>query len=228
MAPHNMHFTNVSGSSAQVVWTPDATATGTETYHVEYTEAGTENWQSVTTTASYCLIGGLTQQTLYDVRLYMDCGENGYSDTLTGTLLTHCLSSSEFAIGNGTSTYSYLPSYGFYNYSYTQQIFLSSEMNGPGALTSIAFEASAIATTRTYKIYLMHTTATSADNWLPTDSAVMVYSGNQQMVVGWNTYYFTAPFFYNGTDNLALIVDVGQVHLSGWISVQHQHHAEQL
>lgn len=206
MAPHNMHFTNVSGSSAQVVWTPDATATGTETYHVEYTEAGTENWQSVTTTASYCLIGGLTQQTLYDVRLYMDCGENGYSDTLTGTLLTHCLSSSEFSIGNGTSTYSYLPSYGFYNYSYTQQIFLSSEMNGPGALTSIAFEASAIATTRTYKIYLMHTTATSADNWLPTDSAVMVYSGNQQMVVGWNTYYFTAPFFYNGTDNLALIV----------------------
>ena len=206
MAPHNMQFNNVGGSSAQVSWTPDATASGSETYHVEYSEAGTDNWQSVTTTSTFCLIGGLSQQTLYDVRLFMDCDENGYSDTLTGTLLTSCLAGGELAIGNGTSTNSYLPSYSFYNYSYTQQIYLASEMNGPSTLTSIAFNASAITSQRTYKIYLMHTTATSADNWLPTDSAVMVYSGSPQLVVGWNTFNFTAPFAYNGNDNIAVIV----------------------
>ena len=206
MAPHNFQFSNVSGTSALATWTPDETASGTETYHLEYSETGTDNWQPVTTTANYVLIGGLTPQTLYDVRLYMDCDANGYSDTLTETLFTHCLSGGEFSIGNGTSTYSYLPSYGFYNYSYTQQIFLSNEMSGPSALTSIAFEASAIAIQRNYKIYLMHTTATTADNWLPTDSAVLVFSGNQPLVVGWNTFYFTAPFTYNGTDNLAVIV----------------------
>ncbi len=206
MAPHNMQFNNVGGSSAQVSWTPDATASGSETYHVEYSEAGTDNWQSVTTTSTFCLIGGLSQQTLYDVRLFMDCDENGYSDTLTGTLLTKCLAGGELAIGNGTSTNSYLPSYSFYNYSYTQQIYLASEMNGPSTLTSIAFNASAITSQRTYKIYLMHTTATSADNWLPTDSAVMVYSGSPQLVVGWNTFNFTAPFAYNGNDNIAVIV----------------------
>ncbi len=206
MAPHNLQFSNVSGTSALATWTPDETASGTETYHLEYSEVGTDNWQPVTTTSNYILFGGLTPQTLYDVRLYMECDADGYSDTLTETLFTHCLSDGEFAIGNGTSTYSYLPSYGFYNYSYTQQIFLSNEMNGPSALTSIAFEASAIAIQRNLKIYLMHTTATTADNWLPTDSAVLVFSGNQQLVVGWNTFYFTAPFTYNGTDNLAVIV----------------------
>ena len=206
MAPHNMHFSNVGGSSAQVHWSPDVTASGTENYYVEYSEAGADNWQTVTTTNSYCLIGGLTPQTLYDVRLFMDCDQNGYSDTLTGTLLTNCLSGGELAIGSGTSTTSYLPSYSFYNYCYTQQIFLATEFNGPSTLTSIAFNASVINSSRSYKIYLMHTTVSSADNWLPTDSAVLVYSGSQTMTTGWNTYNFSAPFAYNGTDNLAVIV----------------------
>jgi len=206
MAPHNMHFSNITGSSAQVSWTSDATATGTETYHVEYSETGTDNWQSVTTTGNACLISGLSQQTVYEVRLFMDCDENGYSDTLTGTLITNCLAGGEIAIGTGTTTTSYLPSYSFYNYSYTQQIYLSSEMNGPSTLTSIAFDASTINSSRVYEIYLMHTTATSADSWLPTDSAVMVYSGNQTFTTGWNTFNFNAPFAYNGTDNLAVIV----------------------
>ncbi len=221
MAPHNLHFSNISGSSIQVHWSPDVTASGTETYHVDYTEAGTDNWQSVTTTASYCLIGGLTPQTQYEVRLFMDCDADGYSDTLTGTVLTNCLSGGELAIGSGTGTTSYLPSYSFYNYCYTQQIFLSTELNGPSTLTSIAFDASVINSSRTYKIYLMHTTASNADSWLPTDSAVLVYSGSQTMTLGWNTYNFSAPFAYNGTDNLAVIVidETGSYTTSNqWIS----------
>ena len=206
MAPHNLQLANVAGSSVQVTWTPDATASGTEIYHVEYTEVGSDNWQSVTTTASYCLIGGLTPQTFYNVRLFMDCDADGYSDTLTSSFVTNCLSGGEIAIGNGTATNSYLPSYSFYNYSYTQQIYLSSEMNGPTNITSIAFDASVINSQRTFKMYLMHTTATSADNWLPTDSAVLVYSGSQSLTTGWNTFSFSTPFAYNGTDNLAVIV----------------------
>ena len=206
MAPHNLQFSNVGGSSALASWTPDVTTPGTATYHLEYSEAGMENWQTLTTTANYALIGGLTPQTSYEVRLYVECDISDYSDTLTATFVTNCLAGGEIAIGNGTSTNSYLPSYGFYNYSYTQQIFLASEFNGPTALTSIAFDASAIAIQRTYKIYLMHTTATTADSWLPTSSAVLVYSGNQQLTTGWNTFNFTTPFAYNGVDNLAVIV----------------------
>jgi len=206
MAPHNMQFTNVAGSSAQVTWTPDMTASGTETYHVEYSEAGSDNWQSVTTTASYCLIGGLTPQTQYNVRLFMDCDADGYSDTLTGVFVTNCLAGGELPIGNGTSTTSYFPTYSCYNYSYTQQIFLASEMNGPTSITSVAFDATSIvSSSRHISIYLMHTTAASSD-WLTPTTAQLVYNGTANLVVGWNTFNFLTPFQYNGTDNLAMII----------------------
>jgi len=206
MVPHNMQFTNIGGSSAMVSWVPDATVSGTETYHVEYTEAGTENWQSVTTTASYSLIGGLTPQTQYDVRLFMDCDADGYSDTLTGTFTTNCLAGGELAIGNGTTTSSYFPTYSCYNYSYTQQIFLAGELNGPTAITSVAFDATSIvSSSRHISIYLMHTSAASSD-WLTPTNAQLVYNGTANLVVGWNTFNFTTPFQYNGSDNLAMII----------------------
>ena len=206
MAPHNMQFSNVGGSSAQVTWTADATASGTDTYHVEYSEAGMDNWQTVTTTVTHCLLGGLTPQTQYEVRLFMDCDQNGYSDTLTGTFTTNCLAGGELPIGNGTSTTSYFPTYSCYNYSYTQQIFLSTEMNGPTTITSAAFEATTIlSSARHISIYLMHTTAASSD-WLTPTSAQLVYNGTANLVVGWNTFNFSAPFQYNGTDNLAMII----------------------
>ena len=205
MAPHNLQFANVAGSSVQVTWTPDATASGTETYHVEYTEAGSDNWQSVTTTASYCLIGGLTPQTQYNVRLYMDCDVDGNSDTLTGVFVTNCLAGG-LPIGNGTTTTSYFPTYSCYNYSYTQQIFLANEMNGPTNITSVAFDATSIvSSSRHISIYLMHTTAASSD-WLTPTTAQLVYNGTANLVVGWNTFNFFVPFQYNGTDNLAMII----------------------
>ena len=206
MAPNNLTISNVGGTSALVSWEADLTATGTETYHVEYAEQGSDNWQSVTATGTFALLSGLSPQTFYNVMLYMDCDAGVYSDTLTTSFVTNCLSGGELPIGNGTANNSYLPSYSFYNYCYTQQIYLASEFNGPSTLTSIAFNATTINSTRAYKIYLMHTTATDADNWLPTDSAVLVYSGNQTMSTGWNTYNFSMPFDYNGTDNLAVIV----------------------
>ena len=206
MAPHNMQVSNVSGSSVQISWTPDATATGTETYHVDYTEAGMENWQTVTTTASHCLIGGLSPQTAYEFRLFMDCDVNGFSDTLTGTFLTNCLAGGEIAIGNGTNTTTYVPSYSCYNYSYTQQIFLASELNGPTNILSAAFDATSIvSSSRHISIYLMHTTAASSD-WLPTTNAQLVYNGTISLTTGWNTFNFSTPFQYNGTDNLAMII----------------------
>ena len=206
MAPHNFTVSNVGGTSALLNWNADETASGTETYHVEYAEQGTSNWQTLTTTGTFALLSGLDPQTYYTVMLYMDCDAGVYSDTLTTTFLTNCLAGGEMTIGNGTSTYSYLPSYSFYNYSYTQQIFLANEMNGPTTLYSIAFDASAITQQRALTIYLMHTSATSSDNWLDASNATMVFHGSQTLTTGWNTFNFNTPFQYNGTDNLAVIV----------------------
>ena len=206
MAPHNLQFSNVGGSSALLSWTPDVTAPSTATYHLEYTEAGTENWQMVTTTAGYYLLGGLTPLTQYDVRLYMDCDVDGFSDTLSDSFFTNCLAGGELAIGSGTGTNTYLPSYSTYNYTYSQQLFLASELNGPTTITSIAFDAATMSVQRSLSIYLMHTTETNASNWIPAGNAQLVFNTSQTLVAGWNTFQFSTPFEYNGTDNLLVIV----------------------
>ena len=206
MSPTEISVSNISGTSALISWTPDTYATGDELYTVQYSETGADQWQTITTTSTHVALSGLDLLTPYSVRLFVDCGDELYSDTLTASFSTHCLAGGELEIGNGATTNSYLPNYSLYNYSYSQQIFLASEMNGATTLTSIAFDAASIYTTpRHLSIYLMHTTEASSD-WLSASNAQLVYNGSTNLVVGWNTFYFNPPFQYNGTDNLAVIV----------------------
>ena len=207
MSPSEISVSNISGTSALISWTPDTYATGDELYTVQYSETGADQWQTITTTSTHVSLSGLDLLTPYSVRLFVDCGDELYSDTLTATFSTHCLAGGELEIGNGSSYTSYLPSYSFYKYSYTQQIFLASEMNGATPITSVAFDAYSIAdASRHLCIYLMHTTESNLSNYVTPTNAEMVYNATPTLVPGWNTFEFTTPFMYNGTDNLLLIV----------------------
>ena len=112
--------------------------------------------------------------------------------------------------GGSTSTNSYLPTYEFYNYSLTQQIYTADEIGTAGTINSIAFYTASSAS-RTLQVYLVHTTKTafsSSTDWEVPTSADMVYSGSVTYTSGgWNTLTLSTPFEYNGTDNLCLIVD---------------------
>jgi hypothetical protein len=115
-------------------------------------------------------------------------------------------------LSSGTNTFNYLPTYTFYNYSYTQQIYLSSDINLPagGQITAISFEVKEGAATRDIDVYMMNSTATSLESgtaWLDITTATQVYSGTISFALGWNEIQLTTPFDYNGTDNLILIVD---------------------
>ena len=207
MAPTEISVSNISGTSALISWTPNSFATSDELYTVQYSETGADQWQTLTTTSTHVSISGLELLTPYTVRLFVDCGDELYSDTLTATFSTHCLAGGELAIGDGSSYTGYLPEYSFYKYSYTQQIFLASEMNGATPITSVAFNAYSIAdASRHLSIYLMHTTESNLSNYVTPTNAEMVYNGTPTLVAGWNTFEFTTPFMYNGTDNLLLIV----------------------
>ena len=114
-------------------------------------------------------------------------------------------------LGEGsTTTNSYLPTYEFYNYSLTQQIYTADEIGTAGTINSIAFYTAASAS-RTLQVYLVHTSLSafsSATAWVVPTSADMVYSGSVSYTAGgWNTLTLSTPFEYNGTDNLCLIVD---------------------
>ena len=201
-----LEISDISGTSAVVSW--EAGFFGTvDSYTLEYSEGGQDNWTTVNNiTETTYLLGGLNHSTYYDVRVKTNCSDGTNGDWVMETFRTNCLVGGDVTIGNGTSTNSYLPSYSFYNYSYTQQLFLASEMGQPKSIESVTFDIATYAATRTYKIYLMHTTATSVSSWIDASNAQLVFDASQQMQAGLNTFQFSTPFMYNGSDNLLLIV----------------------
>ena len=119
---------------------------------------------------------------------------------------------SEITIGSGSSTNAYIPTYAYYNYSLTEQIFTAAEIGQSGTITAISFKVSnAKSTTRTLAVYLKHTTKTaftSKKGWEAVSSSNLVYSGSVTFSAsGWTTITLSTPFEYNGTNNLLLAVD---------------------
>ena len=201
--PRNVTISQIAGTSALVSW--QAALVGVSDYTVEYTEAGQNNWVPQIVTGTSLFLSGLTPLTAYQVRVFSNCAA-GSADTINKNFVTHCLAGGELSIGTGTATSTYFPSYSFYKNGYSQQIFLASEMNGASAITSVSFEMTAVSQQRNYKIYLMHTPLSTSATWIPADSAQLCFQGAHTFTVGWNTFDFSTPFQYNGTDNLVLIV----------------------
>ena len=202
----NLAVSEVTGTTAQVSWTPGYFGT-VESYTLEYSEADMENWTTIDNIAeaSY-LLSGLSFSTNYDLRVKPNCDDLSTGDWTTISFHTQCLTGGDATIGDGTTAYNYLPSYSYYNYSYTQQLFLASEIGGPREMESVTFDMTAHTTDRNLSIYLMHTSATSGADWIDASGAQLVYSGTQATHVGPNTFPFIAPFSYNGSDNLLLVV----------------------
>ena len=164
---------------------------------------------------------GLDLNTTYTVRARANCGSaDGYSDwTDWVTFKTPtCAGGASVEIAGGTTSVAYLPTNGNYDYSYTQQIYLASEIAAPngGQIPSISFEVNTPKDNpRTLNIYLMHTTEVSlptssltSSSWLPITNAQLVFSGVVNFTeAGWHEIPFTTPFDYNGTSNLLVVVD---------------------
>ena len=201
----SLEVSETTGTSALISWTDGPFGT-VDSYTLEYSLAGEEIWNTVTVDTTSYLLGDLEPSTYYDIRVMVNCDGSINSDYVTTTFHTECLVGGDVVIGDGTATYSYLPSYSLYEYSYTQQLFLASEMGGPKTIESVTFEMTNYSVNRTYKIYMMHTTQTSGGSWIPATSAQLVFDAPQQLVQGMNTFEFSTPFEYNGSDNLLLIV----------------------
>ena len=210
--PTNLTVSNVAGSSALVSWTEGQF--GTPDYNVEYSEAGQDNWTSVTVSGeTSVMLTGLSELTAYDVRVSVDCPDVTVPSYITNSFVTLCNAGGAVNFEGGTATSYYVPLNNYFNYTYTQQIFLASEMGGATTINSVAFDyayATASSSKSNVDIYLKHTSKnsfSSTTDYEPITGAQLVYSGNLNCQQGWNTFTFTTPFQYNGVDNLMLIVD---------------------
>ena len=114
-------------------------------------------------------------------------------------------------IGTDYSTHNYLPTFNYYNYSMTEQIYTADEIGMAGTINSIAFYNEGAEKTRTLDFYLKATTKnsfSSKTDWITVSASDKVFSGEVTLVANtWSFVNFTTPFEYDGTSNLVLVVD---------------------
>jgi len=123
----------------------------------------------------------------------------------------------QIQIGKGDETGEYLPVSPDYGYTYSQTIYLKSEIgNSGGDITTLKyyFDGDGISKTNNWTIYIGHTSKTSfssSTDWISVSQLTEVFSGSipDPGTSGWVTIDID-DFTYNGTDNLVIAVDENQ------------------
>lgn len=137
-----------------------------------------------------------------------------------GVILASALSGTAFAqmpvtVGDSMSTsYNYeIPVNNLYNYSYTQQILLASDIGLSGPISTIRFKynTGSLSSNDNWTVYLGYKTGssfTSNTDWVPLSGLTQVFSGTVTAADGWITLALTTPFNYNmANGNLVVAVD---------------------
>ena len=126
-------------------------------------------------------------------------------------------------IGNETSDLS-LPIEPYYGYTYSQSIFLQSELNIAGQQINKVYYywngAEEATYSNNWSIYMGHTTNTSfadGNSWIPLSNLTQVFTGEVALpaTAGWIEIMLTSPFIYNNTDNLIIAVDENEASYDG-------------
>ena len=205
---------NESTRTATVTWTPFLPTQ--RNFAVGYKLHNAASWifTPLTNVTSYTWTTPvLDELQTYDICVKAICmdEESGLATTTVETpCVTQQYAEGVVEMGSGTSTNTYLPTYVFYNYSLTQQIYTAEEIGMSGRISGVAFYYTGTYS-RNVDIYLAHTeksTFASTTDWVRVTSDNLVYRGTLSPTANaWTTINFTTPFEYNGRDNLVLIVD---------------------
>lgn len=118
-------------------------------------------------------------------------------------------------IGNTNTSYNSekYPFDGYYNYSWSNMLYLQSEVGSAGQITQVAFyitNSPSSYVMNSQKIYVRHTTSSSFSNsnYPGTSGFTLVYDGTiTYSGSGWKTISLTTPFTYDGSSNLEFLFE---------------------
>lgn len=138
-------------------------------------------------------------------------------------------SRAQVQVGEGSNVDQPLPIYPNYGYTYSQSIYLGSEINAAGNITSIKWKytgINAMPNSQNLVVYIGYTSKTefaSESDWEDVANLTQVYSGGIVVSAGtgWATITFDQPFAYNGLDNLVVAVDENKPGYDSYENVFH-------
>ncbi len=135
-------------------------------------------------------------------------------------LLSLHLSANTVTIGTGNVLHQGLPIEPVARFSYSQQLFYSSEIGQSGEISQIGFQynvtsESFLQGNKEWKIYLGHSDLSELSDWVPTSQFSTVYHGILSADyfaaglpgIGWLTIPLDQSFSYDGFSNLIVAVD---------------------
>ena len=211
-APTNLYVDGLTSDNAILHWTENGSATAWSVRIATTSDLSDDIFYDATA-QSYDFSHSLTPGTTYYVEVQSSC-EGGWSSVFSSVLTFTTPSGTTeplVEIGSCSTGSSYLPSYSYYNYSLTQQIYTAAEVGQAGDISSVSFFNNGSTKTRIYDVYLVHTDKSAfsgSTDWVPVTAADRVFSGAVNMEAGgWTTLEFDNMFHYNGTQNLLLVVD---------------------
>jgi len=219
--PTNLAVDSVTYYSANVSWT-DSHAHNN--YAIEYKAEGDTTWTTVAGDSTLKVtLTNLNYLTTYTVRMKSVCSEldeSEYTDEVEFTTLCaggyNTAKEVDFSGFSSSASYGYLPFYGFYGYTYSQQIYEANELDLDATeINSISFKcASAPAVDKTGGIHIWlgltnKSSFSSTTDYVDVNTLTEVYAmpetESYQFTAGeWSTFTFETPFHYDGTSNLVV------------------------
>ncbi|WP_053990029.1 choice-of-anchor L domain-containing protein [Mangrovimonas sp. TPBH4] len=131
----------------------------------------------------------------------------------------------QVTIGTGNMETENAPFDPYFGYSYSQTVYLASEINASGSITDIQWYYSGstgLPNSQELVIYMAESTRTSyssTTDWEPIEAFTEVYSGGITVSAGtpgWVQITLDTPFDYTGTDNLIIAVEDNQTNYDAW------------
>ena len=220
-APIGLTVSNVTSTTATFSWTENGTS---ESWYIFYHTVSHSSTPApptpvpdlyVEATENPYTLTGLVPNTQYEAFVVPSCGvevvdDDYYYDYSLTSNTVHFMAADRLAIGSGTASNSYLPTSNYFNYSLTQQIYTTEELGTVGAIESIEFYCTGLAT-RNLDIYMVSTDKSSFESgsdWISVTQSDLVFSGTVNFAnSAWTNITLDTPFLYDGIYNVALIID---------------------
>ncbi len=127
-------------------------------------------------------------------------------------LFTLSKTNAQITIGTETVVNKGIPVHPLFEYTYSQNIYLASELGASGNIYTLTYYVSPttnLANSNSWTIYMGQNNywAFSTSSWVSKVNLTQVFSGNVTVSGGMVNIILDTPFYYNGTDNLVIAVD---------------------